>query len=124
METHATFTVDLNPAEALLPETGRFEFSKSWFGGASGTSRGVMLSAGDPGTGNAGYVALEVFEGSIGEKSGTLVFQQSGTMTQGEDRLSYEVVPGSGTGDFAGTTGVLHLTIDENGQHRVRFALS
>lgn len=46
--TDATFDIDLAGADALLEGTGRFDFTKTWAGGLDGTSRGVMLSAGDP----------------------------------------------------------------------------
>jgi len=32
--------------------------------------------------------------------------------------LHYEVVPGSGSGQLDGLTGILHLNIDEDGAHR------
>lgn len=124
MVTNATFLIEITPSDGLLPTTGRFDFSKVWSGGAEGASQGVMLSAGDPAKGTAGYVALEVFEGRIGSMSGSVSFQQFGTMSGGEQRLTYEVVPGSGTDDFIGATGELHLTIDEDGQHHVRFDLA
>jgi hypothetical protein len=38
-------------------------------------------------------------------------------MSGGHQTLHYEVVPGSGDGELAGISGVLHLTIDEDGTH-------
>ncbi len=77
-----------------------------------------MLSAGDPSSGNAGYVALEAFEGSLDGRRGTLALQQFGTMSQGVSVLHYEIVPGSGTESLVGITGTLELTVSD-GQHRV-----
>ena len=39
-------------------------------------------------------------------------------MHDGEQELRYDVVPGSGTGDLAGLTGSLELTIEDDGTHR------
>jgi hypothetical protein len=44
-----------------------------------------------------------------------LAFQQLGAMSNGDQELLYLVVPGSGTGELAGITGTLALTIDERG---------
>lgn len=124
MVTHAAFVIEITPTEGLLPATSRFEFTKVWSGGAEGASKGVMISSGNPAGGTAGYVAMEIFDGRIGSLVGTVSFQQFGTMVDGEQRLTYEVTPGSGTGDFIGVTGELHLTIDEDGQHNVRFDIA
>ena len=94
------------------------DFTKTWSGGIEGTSRGAMLSAGDPGSGDAGYVALEVLDASIDGRRGTLVLQQSGTMTGGDAELTYRIVPGSGTGELAGITGTVDLEVTE-GRHEV-----
>ena len=83
-----------------------------------------MLTAGDPETGSAGYIASELFEGSLGGRTGTLALQQLGTMTGGAPALQYVIVPGSGTGDLAGTTGTLEIgEIHDDGRHEVRFTL-
>ena len=47
-----------------------------------------MLSAGDPATGSAGYVALEVAEVSIGERSGSFCLQQLGVMDNRDQSLT------------------------------------
>ena len=115
---HATFEIDLTPGDAVLDGTHRMDFTKTWSGEIEGTSRGAMLSAGDPGRGDAGYVALEVLDASIDGRRGTLVLQQSGTMTGGDAELSYRIVPGSGTGELAGITGTVDLEVTD-GRHEV-----
>jgi Protein of unknown function (DUF3224) len=110
-ETTATFTIDLSPGDSLLVGTALFRFTKAWTGGLTGTSSGVMLSAGDPTSGNAGYVALENFDGSLDDRSGTFVLQQSGVMASSGSRLEYTIVPGSGTGQLAGLTGTVELAV-------------
>ena len=117
-EISATFSVDLQPAAGELTGTSRYDFTKVWAGGIDGVSSGIMLSAGDPGSGTAGYVALETFEGSIGGHRGTIALQQFGTMGNGEQVLRYELVPGSGTGELAGFSGVLEMAVDD-GRHEV-----
>lgn len=124
MVVNATFEIEITPEDGLLPGTRRFEFAKAWSGDAIGASRGFMLSAGDPSDGTAGYVALEVFEGSIGGRGGTVAFQQFGTMRDGHQEVRYELVPGSGTGDLLGATGVLTLNIDDDGLHHVVFDIA
>lgn len=125
MAIRATFDVEIQPGDGLLPGTGRFDFSKVWSGDIAGESRGVMLSGGDPAAGTAGYVAMEVFEGVIGGRAGTVAFQQLGTMDHGNQGLRYIVVPGSGTGELEGAIGVLNLTVDEDsGAHWVVMELS
>lgn len=116
--TEASFEIQLQPDAGELPGTGRFDFTKTWTGGLTGTSRGLMLSAGDPASGDAGYVALEVFDGEVDGRAGTLVFQQSGVMLDGETQLTYLVVPGAGTGELGGLAGVLTLS-QTDGAHQV-----
>jgi hypothetical protein len=118
MSEHArgTFAVTLIPEESGLPMVGRFALEKTYAGDAVGTGAGVMLSAGDPATGEAGYVVLEVADLTIGERTGTFAMQQLGTMSGGGQSITYLVTPGSGTGGFAGISGRLELEI-RDGQH-------
>jgi hypothetical protein len=106
-----TFEVTLTPQDSD-DGIGRFALAKTWHGDLAGSGHGLMLSAGDPAQGAAGYVALEVVEGTLQGRSGSLAFQQLGVMRDGGQDLTYDVVPGSGTGDLAGITGTLALTVD------------
>lgn len=114
-----TFEIEFRPpvGEADPPGLGRLEFDKTFTGGLLGTSRGAMLSAGDPATGSAGYVVIEVVDGSVAGRSGTFALQHSGTLHDGEQQLAITVVPGSGTGGLAGIGGELDLTVDGGGVH-------
>lgn len=118
--TSATFEVEFDVVDGLLAGTGRRNFNKTWSGGIVGTSQGVMLSAGDPVAGQAGYVALESFTGSIDGRSGDIVLQQFGVMRGAgyQPELRYEVVPGSGTNGLTGMTGVVELDVVD-GVHQV-----
>lgn len=117
------FDIAMAPADPMLEGTGRFDFTKTWEGEVEGTGRGVLLSAGDPGTGTAGYVALEVFSGTIAGRRGSLALTQHGAMTADGQQLRYEVVPGSGTDELAGATGTVELDAAD-GDHRVIVRLS
>ena len=109
-----SFEVTITPQESD-DGIGRFGLLKTWSGDLTGTGHGLMLSAGDPAAGSAGYVAIEVFEGTLRGRSGSLAFQQLGVMAAGTQELRYEVVPGSGTGELSGISGSLALTVDDRG---------
>jgi Protein of unknown function (DUF3224) len=113
-----TFDVTVTPQDAD-DGIGRFALAKTWHGDLAGIGHGLMLSAGDPAQGTAGYVALELVEGALHGRPGSLAFQQLGVMQGGGQELRYDVVPGSGTGDLAGITGTLALTIDDSGHSYV-----
>jgi hypothetical protein len=109
-----TFEVTLTPQDSD-DAIARLSIDKTWSGDLAGTSRGLMLSAGDPAQGRAGYVALEVVDATLHGHSGSFAFQQLGVMRDGGQELRYDVVPGSGAGDLAGIDGTLALTIDDRG---------
>ena len=126
MTSHArgTFEIDLRPADPELSgRVRRFEFDKTFIGGVEGTSTGLMLSAGDPTTGEAGYVALEFVTGQVDEAVGSFALQQFGQMINGTQKLLYEIVPGSGTGELKGISGTLELEIVD-GLHRYNLEYS
>lgn len=112
------FTITMAaPTSDLDGATHRFAFTKQWSGDLEATGRGVMLSGGDPATGNAGYVAIELVEGTLGGRRGTFLLQQFGDLDEGRETLHYQVVNGSGTGELAGLAGRLDLEIVEDGVH-------
>lgn len=119
---HATgrFDVTITPVQAA-PEAaadgpGRMVLSKIFHGGVTGTGAGEMLGLMGPDRSGA-YVALERVTGAIDGRGGSFALVHRGVMDQGAQSLSIAVVPGSGTGDLTGITGVFHLTI-EGGEHR------
>lgn len=122
MEITATgrFDITMTPAEPLLDGTARLTFTKTWSGEIEGTSEGILLSAGDPATGSAGYVALERFTGTVGDVAGTMTFQQHGVLADGDQRLDYAVTPGAATGALAGCTGSVELGEDHHVVVRLR----
>jgi uncharacterized protein DUF3224 len=130
MEQHAegTFEVKVKP----LPEdekveglkVARFGFDKQWKGDLAGTSKGEMMATGSGDQGAGGYVALEQVTGTLKGRSGSFAAVHKGTMQGGAFDLLVEVVPGSGTGQLAGLTGRVTITIAE-GKHsyRIDYAL-
>jgi hypothetical protein len=116
---HATaggsFTVQLKPVGE--PDgvdgvsLGRMSLDKQFEGDLVGIGNGQMLTALTPVKGSAGYVAIERFTGSLHGRSGSFVFQHTGTMNQGAQSLSITVVPDSGTGALTGISGTFTLQI-------------
>jgi hypothetical protein len=113
-----TFGVAITPQETD-DAIGRLTLDKTWSGDLAATGHGLMLSAGDPTQGSAGYVALEVVDGSLHGRSGSFALAQLGLMHDGDHELRYDVVPGSGTGELTGIGGSLALTIDAQGHSYV-----
>lgn len=120
-----TFDVQITPAESgPAPGIGQFAIAKQWHGDLVGTGSGQMLSAGDPARHRAGYVAVEVVEGTLHGRSGGFAFQQLGVMRPDGQQLTYAVAPGSGTDELAGLEGTLTLAIDEDGTHSYELTYS
>jgi hypothetical protein len=124
--THAagTFEVELNPLAAYDTAEGsplgRMSIDKQFHGDLEATSKGEMLTAGTSVKGSAGYVAIERVTGTLHGRSGTFIFQHSGTMTRGAPHLIITVVPDSGTGQLSGLTGTMVINI-EGGKHSYDF---
>ena len=124
MTHHArgTFDVKVVPL-ASTPAEGikRMSIDKETHGDLQATTKGEMLTAGDPKAGAAGYVAIEMVTGTLDGKSGSFALQHAATMDASGQKLEVKVVPGSGTGELTGIAGVFTITI-ANGQHSYDFA--
>jgi hypothetical protein len=122
-----SFSVEMKPqAEPRSADgvsLGRLSLDKRFEGDLVATGQGEMLTALTPIKGSAGYVAIERVVGTLHGRSGSFVFQHSGTMDEGAQRLSITVVPGSGTGALAGLSGMFRIHITE-GQHFYEFEYS
>lgn len=99
---------------------GRMSVDKQFHGDLEATSKGQMLTAGPNAQGSGAYVAIERVTGSLQGRSGSFLFQHSGTMTRGTPQLVVTVVPDSGTGELAGLTGKMTIQIVE-GKHLYDF---
>lgn len=111
-----TFTVVITPEEEGGPAgPGRMRLEKTFQGDVQATGAGQMLATlqGQSGA----YVAMERVEGTVNGRAGGFALVHRGLMDEGRQDLTIAVVPGSGSGELAGITGVFHLTI-EGGEHR------
>ena len=117
-----TFEVKMVPQDDKSEDAnlGRMLLDKQFHGDLEATGKGQMLTAMTPVQGSAGYVAIEKVSGTLKGRTGTFVLQHTGTMTRGEQQLSITVVPDSGTGQLAGITGRMDITI-EAGKHSYVF---
>jgi hypothetical protein len=95
--------------------------TKTFSGALTGTSEAEVLMAGDEA--GRGYIANEVFIGTINGRQGTIVFQHGG-IDDGVAPFTYGyVVPGTGTDELAGLTGQITYSHDESGA-RVQLILN
>jgi hypothetical protein len=124
LHASGTFDVKISP---LPPEDstggaaiGRYSIDKQFHGDLEGISKGLMLSAGDPSTGTAGYVAMEYVTGTLHGRSGSFALQHMGTMDGGKFNLKVIAAPGSGKGELAGIDGTMTITIAA-GKHSYEF---
>jgi Protein of unknown function (DUF3224) len=119
-----TFEVKLVPQppedKAEGSTLARMSIDKQFHGDLDATSKGQMLTAGTDVKGSAGYVAIERITGTLEGRSGSFVFQHSGTLTRGAPQQSITVVPDSGTGQLVGLAGQMTINIAE-GKHSYEF---
>jgi hypothetical protein len=127
MTRHASGTFDVKttplPADDAVMGTliGRYSLAKHYHGDLEATAKGEMLGAGDPSSGNAGYVAIEQVNGTLHGHTGSFALQHIGMMESGSGaKLSVVVVPGSGTAQLTGLAGTLNI-INKNGKHSYEF---
>jgi hypothetical protein len=119
-----TFDVKTTPLAAndatMGTLIGRYSLVKQYHGDLDATSKGEMLSAGEPSSGNAGYVAIEQVTGALNGHTGSFALQHIGSMENSSYKLSVVVVPGSGTGQLTGIGGTLTIII-ASGKHSYTF---
>jgi len=130
MRVDATFTVESFVPVDLAPlptgSTGTpvavATMEKRYSGDVEGRSATMFTAAFDPETGVGTYVAMESFEGSLGNRRGTFNFAHSAT-TSGSDRTEefFTIVPTSGTDELTGLLGSGGMAIDADGTHRIWF---
>jgi len=119
---NGTFQVRVAPLAPYNQEDktlGRFSIDKEFHGDLEATSKGEMLSAGNPST-SGGYVAIEKVTGKLNGRSGSFALQHSATMENGHSHLNVFVIPGSGSGELTGISGTMDITI-EAGKHSYVF---
>ena len=86
---------------------------KTFSGDIEGTSVAELLTAGAEG--GRGYVASELFTGSVLGRKGTLIFQHGG-LDDGVAPYTFgNIVPNSGTGELVDMRGTVTFRHDETG---------
>ncbi|MFI8855023.1 DUF3224 domain-containing protein [Streptomyces sp. 891-h] len=89
---------------------------------AEGTTCQYVLTYGTERSGS--FCGMELLTGSVEGREGTFVIQQRGTFDEeGVIRCTFEVVPGSGTGDLAGLAGTGGFEVRE-GEKEVKVTFS
>lgn len=98
---------------------GRVTVAKRYSGPVVGESVAELLTC-RPTEAEAGYIASDVFTGSVEGRSGSFVMHHGATQDGTEFHLFGHIVPGSGTGDLAGIRGSVRFEHDADG---ARFTL-
>ncbi|HTW34585.1 MAG TPA: DUF3224 domain-containing protein [Rhizomicrobium sp.] len=119
-----TFEVKIVPetiaGKTPAPGLSQMSIDKTFHGDLEGSSRGSMISAGNPKAGEAGYVAMEIVTGRLKGRAGSFALMHRATMSGGTAAMEVTVVPGSGTQALKGIAGTFIIHIN-NGQHSYDF---
>jgi hypothetical protein len=102
------------------PHLARVKVRKSFRGDLVGESTAdLMTCVGDPGnpSGGAGYIAAERVIGRLAGRTGTFVLHHWGISGGATQTTAGHVVPGSATGELAGLTGRVEITVDPEAGH-------
>ena len=122
-QAKGTFEVQVVQRDAEKRELDLFPrmyLEKQFHGDFQGTSKVEMLSFRTESKTSGGYIALEQVEGTLLDKAGSFVLQNSGTMRNGVPQIEVTVVPESGTGQLKGIEGAMAIRINE-GKHYYNF---
>jgi len=107
--------------EVKGPRLSRATVRKTFRGDLAGESTAELLMCqADPSdlSSGAGYVASERVVARLGGRAGTFVLQHWGLSGGGgPQRTSGHIVPGSGTGELAGLSGEVEISVDADGGH-------
>ena len=123
MSARATgpFEVKIIPQDDKLGDgISRMLLDKQYHGDLEGTSKGQMLAVGSAKSSGV-YVAIETFTGTLRGKTGSFSLHHTGIMSKTTPNLTISVVPDSGTGQLAGITGNMTISIAANGRHSYEF---
>ena len=117
---------DWSPEPYSVPgsssELSRVSATKVFTGDLAGTSFAELLMAGNDF--GAGYVASEVFTGSVGGRVGTMIVQHWGIAEGTAAASSGHIIPGSGTDGLAGISGKAVYSQDVAGQHHLELKVT
>jgi hypothetical protein len=125
MVAKGPFDVKMAPAETAHKQENamaRYSLDKVYHGDLEATGAGEMLASMGTVKGSGTYVAMEIVRGTLAGKKGTFALGHIGTMAHGEQNLSINVVPDSGTMELAGISGKMKIIIAADGKHSYEFA--
>jgi hypothetical protein len=108
-----SFEVDLSPLSIAGEPLMRMSIDKRFIGDLDATSVGQMMAGGVESNGARVYVAIETVTGTLCGRPGSFMLAHRGTMTRAAHALTIVVVPESGTGQLAGLSGEMSVTIVE-----------
>ena len=116
----ARFTVDsFEPRQVTGLEAdwfGLMTFNKTFTAGITGRATTVFMSAGTE-EGSRSYVATERITGRTDDGREGAVTVQHGGLESDPGSWFGHIVPGTGTGGFAGWTGSARIVHDDQGAH-------
>jgi len=127
IQARGTFDVKVVPQGT--PDTadgialGRMSIDKQFHGDLEASSKGEMLTSGLESNGSAAYVAIERVTGTLNGRRGSFALMHQGTMNKDGQKLTVMVVPDSGTGQLAGLSGTMTITIVDK-KHLYEFTYS
>jgi hypothetical protein len=123
MSLHAEGSFDVKNAPLVSDDAnngttniGRFALDKRYHGDLQAAAKGEMLGAGNLAAGTAGYVAMEQVAGTLHGRKGSFALQHFGSMEGNNFELKLVVVPGSGTDELRGITGVASFSVASGGR--------
>jgi len=119
-EVSGEFDVKITPADTGDDKMGMMLLDKKYHGDLSGSGVGRMLTGMTEVKTSGVYVAIERVKGKLKGAEGSFLVHHTGIMAQGKQSLSIKVVPDSGTGEFVGIEGEMHIKIAD-GKHFYRF---
>jgi len=93
------------------PDLTEIHVSETFAGDLTGEGTARFLQAARAG-GSASFVGLERVTGAIGERAGSFVLQDAGTVQGSTVSGQWFVVPGSGTEQLSGLRGEGHVTAE------------
>src|SRR5881398_2938297 len=108
------FDVKMAPVDTAHKDEkaiARYSLDKVYHGDLEATGTGEMLASMGTVKGSGTYVAMEIVNGTLAGKQGTFALGHIGTQQGGQQNLSINVVPDSGTGELAGISGKMKIII-------------
>ena len=95
---------------------GHAVVKKTFSGEIEGTTVAQLLLGGVEGGGMA-YSGFERFDVSVSGRRGGFVLLHYATMSAGDGSTSWEILPGSGTGELEGISGSGEIVRHDDGSH-------